>query len=295
MLFRTLLIVAVSANAAAAQNRNYPPEFPEARAEVYKTIGDVKLNIYIFSPKDQDKKVRPAVVFFFGGGWRSGTPAQFHQHCKHLASRGIVAMTADYRVSTRNNTKATACVADAKSAIRWVRQNAKRLGIDPERVAAGGGSAGGHLAACTGVIRGFEEKGEDLSISSVPNALILFNPALVLAELEGEPPLSPKQMEGLPERMGTAPKNLSPFHHVAKGAPPTIIFHGKADSTIPYKTAEQFTAAMKREGNECELQGFDDQAHGFFNYGRGDGSHYETTVKQMDGFLISLKYIKAKK
>jgi len=204
-------------------------------------------------------------------------------------------MTADYRVSTRNNTKATACVADAKSAIRWVRQNAKRLGIDPERVSAGEGSAGDHLAACTGVIRGFEEKGEDLSISSVPNALILFNPALVLAELEGEPPLSPKQMEGLPERMGTAPKNLSPFHHVAKGAPPTIIFHGKADSTIPYKTAEQFTAAMKREGNECELQGFDDQAHGFFNYGRGDGSHYETTVKQMDGFLISLKYIKAKK
>ena len=87
--------------------------------------------------------------------------------------------------ASRNQVKAVSCVADAKSAIRYVRQNAARLGVDPNRLAAGGGSAGGHLAACTGVIQGFDEAGEDTSISSVPNALALFNPAVALAPVDG--------------------------------------------------------------------------------------------------------------
>jgi acetyl esterase/lipase len=114
-----------------------------ARAEVYKTVGDTALSLYIFEPAGPAQKNRPAIVFFFGGGWNSGTPAQFEPQCRALAARGIVAITADYRVATRQKAKPVDCVADAKSAVRWLRTHAARLSLDPQRIAAAGGSAGG--------------------------------------------------------------------------------------------------------------------------------------------------------
>ena len=203
-------------------------------------------------------------MFFFGGGWTSGSPQQFEKQCQYFASRGMVAITADYRVASRQQVKPVQCVADAKSAIRWVRKNAARLGVDPNRIVASGGSAGGHIAACTAVVPGLDEPGEDTSISAVPNAAVLFNPALVLAPLEG---LNLERFESRvgAERMGIEPQKLSPAHNVRAGAPPMIIFHGKADTTVPYATAEAFAAKMKAAGNRCELVGFDGQAHGFFN------------------------------
>jgi acetyl esterase/lipase len=262
-----------------------------AAVEVYKTIGDVKLNIYIFNPpRHAAGAPKPAIVFFFGGGWRSGTPGQFEQQCRYLASRGMVAMTADYRVASRHNVKAVDCVRDAKSAIRWVRQNAARLGVDPKRIAAGGGSAGGHLAAAAGTIPDLDEPGENLSISSRPNALVLFNPALVLAPAPGRP-LS-RAAADMRERAGIEPERVSPFHHVSRGAPPAIIFHGKADTTVPYATAELFAKKMTEMGNRCELVGFDGEAHGFFNYGRGGNKAYLETLIKADEFLASLGYLK---
>ncbi|MBC8351335.1 MAG: alpha/beta hydrolase [Planctomycetes bacterium] len=265
MNFRLLLTFTLAlsfCSAADAQKQqkkppNYPPQLDGAKVEVYKTVGDVSLNIYIYNPDDhKPTDQRPVAVFFFGGGWKAGTPKQFEQHCKYLASRGMVAMTADYRVLTRHNTKAKECVADAKSAIRWIRKEAKQLGVDPNRLAAGGGSAGGHLAGCTGVLTGFDDSNDDLSISAKPNVMALFNPALVLAQIDGEDPLPAETMPTLPDRMGVDPKELSPYHHMKAGVPPTIIFHGKGDTKVPYKTAKQFTSAMKKVGNRCELVGY---------------------------------------
>jgi acetyl esterase/lipase len=288
-LFLLSWVVASATASFAAQS--YPPTFDGARAETYKTIGDTALQLYIFEPASGPKTNRPAIVFFFGGGWTNGSPVQFEQHCRYLASRGMVAITADYRVASRQNVKPTACVADAKSALRWVRQNASRLGIDPNRIAAGGGSAGGHLAAAIATVPGFDEAGEDTRISAVPNACVLFNPALVLAPIEGVDAKGFEERVGA-DRMGTDPKNISPAHHVKQGTPPTIIFHGKADTTVPYATAEAYTAAMKKAGNRCELVGFDDEKHGFFNYGRGDNSSYHATLVATDRFLASLGWLK---
>ncbi len=293
------LLLPILPSAVSAQNRRqadrqrgYPPTLEGARVEVYKTIGDVRLNVWIFTPKDHKEiDSRPAIVFFFGGGWRGGSPKQFHQHCLYLAERGMVAMAADYRVSSRHGVKAKDCAADAKSAIRWVRKNAKRLGVDPKRIAAGGGSAGGHLAACCGVIDGLDEKGEDKSVSSRADALVLFNPALVLAPVEGNP-FDPRRQKWIGDRMGIEPEKISPIHGVDKSDPPTIIFHGTADTTVPYKTAELFTQAMKKAGNRCELVSFDGAKHGFFNFGRGGGKPYVETVRAMDRFLGSLGYLK---
>lgn len=267
------------------------PDMGAARAEVYKRVGEVALAMFIFDPlgHGSDQR-RPAIVFFFGGGWHAGTPAQFRPHAEHLAARGMVAMCADYRVASRHGVTARACVEDAKSAIRWVRRHAPRLGIDPDRIAAAGGSAGGHLAACTGVVPGSEAEGEDLSISSAPNAMVLFNPACVLAPVEGVSlPLSDRAEE-IRRRVGVASRDLSPFHHVARGQPPCLIFHGTADPTIPIRTAELFGEAMRRAGNRCELVRFEGEGHGFFNLSRG-ARCYEETLRRMDAFFVSLGWL----
>lgn len=265
------------------------PDLPGARVEVYKKAGDVELKMWILAPeghKAEDK--RPAVVFFFGGGWSSGTPKQFEQQVKHLAARGMVAATADYRVKSRHGVKAVACVADGKSAVRFLRANAARLGIDPERIAAGGGSAGGHVAACTALIEGYED--EATGVSSAPNALVLFNPALVLAPVEGHPG---REVANLEERMGVEPSKLSPYHNVRKGAPPTLVLNGTADTTTTYAAAELFAKAMTGAGNRCELAGYEGMGHGFFNFGRKD-SRYTETVQRMDAFLTSLGWLAAR-
>ena len=270
---------------------NYPPAMAHASAEVYKTIGDIKLNLYVFRPAEHKASDRrPAIVFFFGGGWTSGSPQQFQRQCEYFASRGLVALAADYRVASRHQVKAVSCVADAKSAVRWVRAHAGQLGIDPDKIVASGGSAGGHLAACTGTIAGFDEANEDTSVSSRPNAMLLFNPAVVLAPVDGKLPR--RDPDKFRDRMGIEPKSISPYHHVKSGAPPTLILHGKADAVVPYQTVEWFAAAMTKAGNRCELVGYEGAGHGFFNFGQGENKAFATTLERADRFLVSLGYLR---
>ena len=259
----------------------------------YKKVGDVELKAYVYFPKTHKASDnRAAVVFFFGGGWKGGTPTQFEEHCKYSAMRGMVAATVDYRVKTRHGTTADCCVMDAKSAIRWLRTSAGELGVDPNRIVAAGGSAGGHIAACTGVVSGWEEMGEDLKVSSQPNVMVLFNPALVLADITGEIALGDK-LKDLESRLNTNPVNLSPYHQVHRETPLTIIFHGKADDVVHYKTAELYAAKAGALGR-VELYGYADQQHGFFNFKKNNGEFYKKTVAKMDAFLVSLKYLDPK-
>lgn len=269
----------------------YPPQMEGARTVVYKRVGDVELKLYIFDPPaPASTQPRAAIIFFFGGGWTGGSPKQFEPQCRYLAGRGMLAISADYRVASRHQVKVPDCVRDAKSAVRWLRKNAARLGVDPRRIAAGGGSAGGHLAAAAALLDDFDEPGEDTSVSARPDALVLFNPALVLAPVEGVPTRG--GVEQLRERLGGDPLAVSPYHHIRKGAPPTIIFHGKADTTVPYATIELFARKMQELGNRCELVGFEGATHGFFNYGRGNNQAYQETLRKTDEFLVSLGYLK---
>src|SRR6185503_3489625 len=124
-----------------------------------------------------------------------------------LAARGMVAVTADYRVGSRHQAKIVDCIRDAKSAVRYLRANAARLGIDPGRIAAGGGSAGGHLAAATGVIAALDEPAGNPAISSRPDALVLFNPALVLAAAPGAG-ASPEFLAMVADRLGAPAESV---------------------------------------------------------------------------------------
>ena len=252
-----------------------------AKAVQYKQVGETKLFLHVFNPNGhRDSDQRPAIVFFFGGGWNGGTPKQFDPHCRYLASRGMVAITAEYRVKSRNKTTPFECVKDGKSAIRWVRENAGKLGVDPRRIAAGGGSAGGHVAAATGNCPGLEEKGENLKISSKPDALVLFNPVYDnSAKGFGHNRVKPRW------------KEISPMHNIAKGSPPTVVFLGTKDKLIPVSTAKEYEKRLVAVGSRSELHLYKNATHGFFNKGK-KGDHYPDTVAKMDDFLNSLGWLK---
>lgn len=244
--------------------------------KTYKKIGNVELQLHIFNPeghKASDRK--PAIVFFFGGGWSGGTPSQFYPQCDYLAKRGMVAISAEYRVKSRNGTSPLECVKDGNSAVRWVRSHADKLGIDPSKLAAGGGSAGGHVAAATGTTKGILEKGEDVSVSSKPDALVLFNPVY---------DNGPKGYGH--SRVKDYWKQISPMHNLDKETPPTIVFLGTKDKLIPVATAKKYRLLMKEAGVRSELFLYKEQAHGFFNT-----SKYDETVKEMDRFLVSLGFL----
>ena len=251
------------------------------RQETYKQVGDVTLKIDIFEPKQKDPaKKYPAVVFFFGGGWTGGSPSQFYPHCEYLAGRGMIAMAADYRVKSRHGTTPAECVKDGKSAVRWIRANAARLGIDPGRIAAGGGSAGGHVAAAVATAPGFEEAGEDTAVSCRPNALVLFNPVF-----DNGP-----QGYGH-DRVKEFFPAISPLHNLKPGTPPTIVFLGTEDKLIPVATAKDYQARMEKNGDRCELRLYEGQPHGFFNYREATKPYFYRTVFEADKFLASLGWI----
>ncbi|RMF40688.1 MAG: alpha/beta hydrolase [Planctomycetota bacterium] len=294
------LMVAISVRPADAQEaarrreaadptsavRQATPTLEGAEQHVYKTVGDTELRAYVFRSAEQADKPRPAIVFFFGGGWRSGSPTQFAPHCRYLARRGMIAIACDYRVAQRHGVVATACVEDAKSAMRWVRSNAEMLGVDPNRIVAAGGSAGGHLAACTALIREFDAATDDLNVSPRPNALALFNPALILAPVPGELEMDPAKYKELEKRAGVAPERISPYHHLRAALPPTVIFHGEADTTVPFETARLFAQKARELGSECILHAYPDATHGFFNANRDSGQAFRQTIQQLDAFLV---------
>ena len=248
---------------------------------VYKKTPQGELKLHVFYPDGKrptaDAAPRPGIVFFFGGGWKGGSPGQFYEHCKYLASRGMVAMSAEYRTSGKHKTTPQECLKDAKSAVQWIRSHAKELGIDPDRLAAGGGSAGGHLAAALGCVAGFDEPGEDTSVSSKPCALVLFNPVF-----DNGP-------DGYGyDRVKDYWREFSPMHNLDKTTPPTIVFFGTEDAHVTPATAEAYRDKLKELGVRCDLHLYEGQKHGFFNYRGGKNVYYAKTVEAMDRFLESL-------
>lgn len=272
-----VVALACLAHAASGQEAKY-------RREIYKEVGQIKLALDIFEPtKKEPSKQYPAIVFFFGGGWNGGSPTQFHPHCEYLAERGMVAMSAEYRVKSRHQTTPAECVKDGKSAVRWIRTHAKRLGIDARRIAAGGGSAGGHVAAAVATTIGFEESGEDKTVSCTPDALILFNPVY-----DNGP-----NGYGY-DRVKEIYTAISPLHNLRPGTPPTTVFLGTNDNLIPVATAKAYQSKMRENGDRSDLHLFQGQPHGFFNFQRPDKAFYYQTLTETDRFLESLGWITGK-
>ena len=210
---------------------------------LYKTVDTTQLylTVYPSAIKVPDNK-SAAMVFFFGGGWNNGTVKQFEPHATYFSQRGITCILVDYRVKEKHKSTPFESLKDAKSAIRYIRAHANDLGIDPSKIIASGGSAGGHLAAATAIIQDHNESTDNLTISCVPNALVLFNPVF----------------DNGPggygyDRIGDAYKSFSPLHNIQSGAPPTLVFLGDKDHLVPVETAKYYKLVMEKVKSRCDL------------------------------------------
>lgn len=243
----------------------------------YKETKQGKLFLHITKPADwkaSDK--RPVIVFFFGGGWTNGSPKQFYPHCEYFAKLGFVTASAEYRIKSLHKTSPYESVKDGKSAVRYIRENAEKLGIDPKKIVASGGSAGGHVAACTAIIQGFEEGNK--KISSKPNALLLYNPALDLT-----------WKEDTTKRFRGKAYLISPNQNIRVGIPPTLIMVGDKDTATPLKYALAFEKKMKDFANKSKVISYAGQGHGFFN--AKNPEMYKKTIEDSEAFMKEIKFL----
>jgi len=253
---------------------------------IYKNTPERKLTLKVYYPENwKVTDSRKSIIFFFGGGWQGRNFNQFDIHAKYLATRGMVSFVADYRVTRdAKNLTPKDCIMDAKSAMRYIRSHAIELGISPDSIAASGGSAGGHLAASTACISQYNDPNDDLSISCVPNALILFNPVI-----NNGP-------DGYGyDRVKDYYKSFSPTDNIHEGMPPTLIMVGTKDKYVSQTTVLDFQKRMIEHNNQCDIYYYSNQLHGFFNKGKtNDSQYFHRTFSAMVSFLEGLNYIKAR-
>lgn len=215
---------------------------PPGKSYVYKSPGGTPLSMEIYFPKDWEprKQSVPGVIMFHGGSWTGGSLDQFRHACAYYASRGLVAATVSYRLGEGKQT----CVTDAKSAIRWMKQNAGQLGIDPKRIIAGGGSAGGHIALLATVAHGLDDPADPGDLDPSVVAYLLFNPAF-----------SPGDMN-TPE--------VCALEQVKAPLAPAILMFGVNDTWKP--GGDALVAKLKELGDkQVEYWLAPAQSHGFFN------------------------------
>jgi acetyl esterase/lipase len=247
---------------------------------LYRKAPEGELYLHFFFPPDwKADDARPAIVLFFGGSWKVGSYQQMVPQAEYFASRGLVAAAADYRIQSKHHTTPDKSVEDAKSAMRWVRTHARELGIDPDKIIAGGGSAGGHLAAATALVDGFNAAEDDTSVSCRPCALVLFNPVLNLTHLPDK-----RMAAGTSD---ATKKQLSPTFYLQKSTPPAVLFYGTADDKYRPQ-GEEYVAKAKELGLRADLHFAPEMSHGFFNH----SPWTEVTAQKADEFLTSLGYLK---
>ena len=227
--------------------------------EVYKIIDSLKLTIDVFhTNQSYDHGNNTAIVFFHGGGWAFGTPGEFFTTCERYAEMGIVTFSVEYRLSIDNGVTPSKTISpieavmDARSAMRWVRENAAKFHLDKNKIVVAGQSAGGQLALSTAMIDEYNEKTDDPAVSSSPNAILLFSSCVNTVEGWCDYLLAERRSKIW---------SISPAHHVRKGLPPMIEFHGTDDEQVPKWTLQFFENAMKKDGNEFELHMFEGRKH----------------------------------
>lgn len=250
---------------------------------VYKVVGEQKLKLHIARPSpDKFPGPRPCVVFFHGGAWRTGDPKQFMPFARRLADAGVIGISAQYRLMGDDDVLPLHAVQDARSALRAIRAKAGQLGCDADRIGAGGGSSGGHLAvmaavpARPGPLGSIDDASDDLKVSPRPQALFLMNSPLNLERYDRPVPMKQR-------------RQLSPIQQIDAGLPPTWIFHGTADKVVPFAQAAEFRDRARALGAaNVSIQAFNGRGHGFFNAKRGSGEDFEATVA---GILDALKVL----
>ncbi|MDB4054562.1 alpha/beta hydrolase [Akkermansiaceae bacterium] len=251
----------------------------DAESYTYRSVDDAQLTAHCFFPEGhQTSDSRPAVIFFHGGLWDVSMTTQFAPHAMHFASRGMVAVIVEYRVSSTAAATPENAIEDAQEAMLWLKNNHTELGLDPNRITAVGAASGAHMA---------------LSLAMMPET--------ETAEAYSPRPLSVIALsaivdttkKGLGMERFADPKNalqLSPSKLVKKGLCPMLLVHGKADTIVAHQNIAKFAKAMSRKKNKCELIEYEGMNHSFFNF-NVSAKHFELTLNAMDAFLVNLDCI----
>ena len=269
---------------------------------IYKKRDGVELELLVVKPPDWAEGDRmPAIVWIHGGGWRSGHPEMFLPHAEYFSRRGAVSVSVTYRLiepepMIEGKITVETCLEDCKSAIRYIREHASELGIDPERIAAIGDSAGGHLATALATVSGCENPHEDETISSVPNAVVNLNG---ITDLTITFPNIPLQYEKETEEEGQRYMNryeqakcLSPVFQVRSGLPPMLHLHGVQDRTVEPHQSIRMHQALLASGNRSELILYPQTKHAFILYQyTATDEEIERAILDIDQFFIRLGWL----
>lgn len=282
MIRRSLLILFSIASLAAAQSK------PAIDADiVYGKAGDKELKLDLAKPTE-GKGPFPVVVCLHGGGWRMGNKRELRPWLQELAREGYVAVSVGYRLAPDYTFPAQ--IEDCKTAVRFLRANAEKYAIDPQRIAAMGFSAGGHLACLLGLTdkqAGFDGKEHPNESSEVQAMVDYFGPT----DLAGFAKDASAQRGMLGPFIGAkfdadpkAHEKASPIKYVSKAAPPFLIFHGTKDWMVPIAQSRDLAAKLKEAGASVKLVEVLDEGHGWL--GR---ANFETTKTTLEFLAERLK------
>lgn len=252
-----------------------------ATTYVYEETPEGELNAYFFFPPEFDhtSQKRPVIVFFHGGMWDISAPTQFIPHCHHFASRGMIAVTVEYRTKVKFNGGPEEAIEDAKTVISFMKYYAAEMGIDPERIVVCGAAAGAHAAVCAALHPHENTEFPD----SRPHAMILFGPVTDTNPRGG----TGHQLFSEPK----VAKMKSPMTHLPqKELPPCLIFHGDLDGNVPIEQSVKFAKRYSKRRNKCDLIDFRGAGHTFFNF-NSDERNYTITLRAADFFLVDLGFI----
>ena len=246
-----------------------PLRLPLYRPVPYRQVTGRALLLHVLPARGVPRRERtPAILLFFGGGWLYGSIRQFDEQAQALADRGITAILVDYRVLCRDGVGPQAGMEDAAAAMRFVRAHADEFSIDPHRIAAAGGSAGGQLALSTVF---------DADAAVRPDALVLFNPVVDLADGDLAGHFANLSRSDI--------RSVSPVSHEAAAYPPMLIMHGVEDRLVPIGQVTAFCNAVSAYGHSCTLLAYPDAGHGFFNPGVAGGRWFAATLAAAQDFL----------
>lgn len=243
---------------------------------VVRNWGAVPQRAFVYKPKGwtvDDR--RSALVFFFGGGWTVGNPVESVSWAKWAASKGMVGIAPDYRTNQRFATSPLSSVDDARAALRWVQQQAGTLGIDVAKIAVGGNSAGGHLALWTAITSTPPGSSKNTRPLQQPAAIVLISAVSDTSVASGYTPY----------RFGIYADALSPQAKLSPLMPPTIAFHGDADTTVSVTQSSRLCELMQAAGNVCQFVNVPGGNHSYRTQPGLPGDWKNTTNSMIEQFL----------
>lgn len=252
----------------------------------YAQYDSRKLLLDLYLPKPKGKTPIPCIVVIRGGGWLEGDKNGYAPHSAYLAKKGFAAACIEYRTS--QEAPFPAAVNDVKAAVRWVRANASKHGIDPNKIGAMGGSAGGHLTLMLGTtddVPEFEGNGGNPGVSSRVQAIVAMAPAGVLEFLG----------HTAAEKIGSTAKFLgkrwignqmlwqkaSPINYIDPDSAPALIIHSFVDIAVPYESSIRLMNLYEMAGVDAACHFFTIAYHTFWFY----DTYFDNTMELASDFF----------